>query len=157
MPRRQYKKRQIRPDSIYDSYETEKLVNYLMKDGKKNAAYKIIYGVYEDLEKKKMNPLEVLRKAIANVAPTHEVRPKRVGGASYLVPSETRQQRKLFLALKWILEAAGKRSNKEFKSMRAKLLAEITDAASGQGEAVSKKAQVEKLAEANKAFAHFRW
>lgn len=157
MPRRGYKKREIKPDLIYKSRETAKLINYVMKDGKKRLAEKLVYSAFEKIKKQGLNPIEVLHQAIKKVAPSQEVRPRRVGGASYLVPKETSSQRKLFLALNWIIKAASNRSNKEYQGFDEKLAAELIDASSGKGEAVAKGKQVEKLAEANKAFAHFRW
>jgi small subunit ribosomal protein S7 len=157
MPRRKYKKRVIKPDSIYKSKEVAKLINYVMRDGKKTVAEKLVYSALEMIKKQGHNPLTILRQAIENVAPLQEVRPRRIGGASYLVPIETRSSRKLFLALNWIIEAAKSRSNKEFHRFDQKLYQELMAAASGQGGAVAKRQQVEKLAEANKAFAHFRW
>lgn len=157
MPRRPYKKRKIQSDPVYQSHEVAKLVNYLIKDGKKSTAYRLVYTVCESIKQNKLNPVEVLNKAISNVAPYAEVRPKRVGGASYLVPTETRPARRIFLAFNWIINAAQARSAKEWRSFEQKLLAELMDAYHGQGEAVNKKKQVEKLAEANKAFAHFKW
>lgn len=105
----------------------------------------------------KNDPITVLEVAVNNVAPRKEVKPRRVGGASYLVPIDTRPQRKLFLALNWILNAANARSNKQYSSFDKKLHAELMDAFQNQGEAVNKKLQVEKLADANKAFSHFSW
>lgn len=157
MPRRPYKKREIQPDPIYGSKEVAKLINYIMRDGKKTVAQKIVYKAFEEIKKRNLDPLEVLEKAIKNVAPNYEVRPRRVGGASYLVPFETRPERKLFLALNWIIEGAASRSNKEFHTFWQKLAAELLAASSGEGAAVNKRKNMEKLAEANKAFAHFRW
>lgn len=128
-----------------------------MKDGKKTVAEKIVYTVMENLKDGNKNPLEVLRTAINNVAPTVEVKPRRLGGASYLVPVETRESRKIYLSLNWIIEAATARSNKEYKTFIDKLTAEIKDAASNVGAAVSKRQQVEKTAESNKVFAHLKW
>ena len=157
MPRRFYKKRKTEVDLIFSSYEVNKLTNYVMKDGKKTVAQKAVYQALAEIEKKGNNVLEVIRKALDQVAPEHEVRPRRVGGASYLVPVETRHTRKLFLAFNWIINAANARAGKEYKRFSKKLAAELIDASQGIGEAVAKKAQVEKLAEANKAFAHFKW
>ena len=142
---------------MYDSIEVSKLVNYVMRDGKKSVAQKQVYNALESIKGSKLDPVDILHKAINNVAPTKEVRPRRVGGASYLVPVDTRQQRKTFLALNWIVEAARARSNKQYKTFDAKLQAELMDAYQNQGEAVNKRLQVEKLASANKAFAHFNW
>ena len=157
MPRRPYKRRPVLADKLYQSTEVAKLINYVMRDGKKSVAETVVYKAFEKIKSQKQDPLDILHKAIENVAPNHEVKPKRVGGASYLVPTETRTARKLFLALSWILNAATTRSNKEYRSAVNKLAAELVDASQGLGEAVNKKRQVEKLAEANKAFAHFKW
>mgnify|MGYP003875597615 CR=1 FL=1 len=157
MPRHFYKKRVIKPDGIYNSFEVTKLINYITRDGKKTVAEKIVYSVLERIRKEGKNPLEVLHQAINNVAPNFEVRPRRLGGASYLVPVEVGRERKLFFALKWIIKAAIDRSSKECKTFADKLYTELNDAAKNQGQAVAKKAQTEKLAEANKAFAHLKW
>lgn len=157
MPRHSYKKKTIRKDPVYKSYEVAKLTNYVMLNGKKSVAQKIVYDILEDLKKESQDPLRMLTQALDNVAPTYEVKPRRLGGASYLVPTEVRKERKLFLALNWIIDAARSRSNKEFHTFGKKLLAEITDAAKNQGQAVAKKLQTEKLAEANKAFSHLKW
>lgn len=126
-------------------------------DGKKTVAQGVVYGVMEKLKKEDDDPVKVLHKAITNVAPTVEVKPRRLGGASYLVPTEVRKERRLYLALNWIIEAAKTKSNKEYRSFEAKLTSELTEAAKNQGAAVSKRLQAEKLAEANKAFAHLKW
>ena len=157
MPRRGYKKNTAADDAIYDSFEVAKLVNYVMRDGKKSVAQRQVYAALDTLKESKLDPLDVLKKAINNVAPAKEVRPRRVGGASYLVPIDTRPQRRLFLALNWIIEAARARSNKQFNTFGKKLHAELMDAYQNQGEAVSKRLQTEKTAAANKAFAHFNW
>jgi len=157
MPRRKYKKTTTKLDVMYESREVAKLINYIMKDGKKTIAQKIVYAAFNDIKESKSEPTEVLRQAIENVAPNFEVKPKRVGGASYLVPMETRPTRKIFLALNWIINAAMARPSKEFKTADKKLVAELVEASQGLGEAVNKRKQVEKLAEANKAFSHFRW
>lgn len=157
MPRRAYKKVQVANDYLYDSYEVSKLINYLMEDGKKDIASAMVYKVMDKINKESKNPIEVLKKAIDNVAPTVEVKPRRVGGASYLVPVETRPQRRLYLALNWIIEKATSRSNKENKTFIDKLYQELIDASNNIGGAVEKRKQVEKVAEANRAFAHFRW
>ncbi len=157
MPRHQYKKRNAEKDPVYDSYEVAKLINYLMKHGKRSVAQKIVYDVMEQIEGEKKEPLKVLSQAIHNVAPNYEVKPKRLGGASYLVPIEVRKERKLFLALNWIVEAATTRSNKSFNTFEKKLYTELVEAADNQGNAVTKRAQTEKLAEANKAFSHLKW
>jgi len=157
MPRRNYKKKEIKPDLIYKNKDVAKLINYVMRDGKKTVAEKLVYSAFDMIKKQKLNPLEVLHKALDNVAPLQEVKPRRIGGASYLVPIETRASRRLFLALNWLIEAAMSRSNREYRRFDQKLYKELMDAYQGQGEAVAKRKQVEKLAEANRAFAHFRW
>lgn len=156
MPRHQYKRKAAKPDSVYESLEVSKLINYVMESGKKSVAEKIIYDALEEL-KKQDDPLKILHGAINNVAPNFEVKPRRLGGASYLVPSEVRRERKLYLAFTWIINAAQARSQKEYHTFRNKLVAELLDAFKNQGQAVSKRLQVEKLAEANKAFAHLKW
>jgi small subunit ribosomal protein S7 len=157
MPRHPYKKRSPKQDPIYESYEVAKLINYVMIDGKKTVAQGIVYDALKGLEKVENDALKTLHKAISNVAPTVEVKPRRLGGASYLVPTEVRKERKLYLAFNWIVDAANSRSNKEFHTFQEKLLAELLDAANNQGQAVSKRTQAEKLAEANKAFSHLKW
>jgi small subunit ribosomal protein S7 len=157
MPRRLYKKIPTKQDPVYKSLETTKLINYVMKNGKKSVAKKIVYTVFERFNKEKMDPLKILHQAISNVAPSFEVKPRRLGGASNLVPMEVRKERKLFLALNWIVEAANSRSNKEYKQFTDKLYTELLEASKNQGNAVNKKLQTEKLAEANKAFAHLKW
>ncbi len=157
MPRHQYKKISVASDSIYDSLEVSKLINYVMKDGKKSIAETIVYTVLNRFKKEQKDPLHVLNQAILNVSPQHEVKPKRIGGASYLVPIEVRRERKIYLSLNWIVDAARARSNKEYKTFEDKLYAEINDAAANQGQSVAKKAQTEKLADANKAFSHLKW
>lgn len=145
------------PDTLYKSDEVAKLITYVMRDGEKKVAESIIYRALAEMKKNKLNPLDALHKIIQNTAPQFEVKPKRVGGASYLVPIETRHQRKIYLAFNWIINAALARSSKEYKTFDKKLYAELMDAYQEQGEAVNKRKQVEKLAEANRAFAHFKW
>jgi len=111
----------------------------------------------DELKKIDSNPLSILYQAIENTSPQYEVKPRRLGGASYLVPTEVRKERKLYLSLNWILEAAKARSNKEYKTFTDKLLAEIIDASKNLGQAIAKKTQTEKVAEANKAFSHLKW
>lgn len=157
MPRRGYKKLIVNKDLLYNSYEVAKFINYVMKDGKRSVAEKIIYSTLDAIKNNKKDPLEVLQQAIENTSPKMEVKPRRIGGASYLVPVETTPTRRLFLSLNWIIQAALTKSNKEFKTFKDKLYTELMDAYNNQGGAVDKKAQVEKLADANKAFAHFKW
>lgn len=157
MPRRRYKKIIVKKDLVYNSFVVAKLINYVMIDGKKQVARKIVYSVLEKIKNKGEDPLKILEQAINNVAPKMEVKPRRLGGASYLVPIEVREERRLFLALNWIIDAAKSRPNKQYKTFIDKLYSELIEAASNQGGAVQKRLQVEKLAEANKAFAHLRW
>ncbi len=157
MPRHNYKRIPTKSDVLYGSFEIAKLVNYVMEDGKKTTAEKIVYGMLNDLKKESEDPTKILYKALANVSPNMEVKPKRLGGASYLVPIEVRRDRKLYLGLNWIVEAARAKSNKEFKTFKDKLLNEVLEASKGQGAAVAKRQQTEKLAEQNKAFSHLKW
>ncbi|OGK23397.1 30S ribosomal protein S7 [Candidatus Roizmanbacteria bacterium RIFCSPLOWO2_01_FULL_37_13] len=157
MPRRPYKKQAVKTEPVHNSLEVTKLINYIMMDGKKSVAQNIVYQVFSQLKKQQQDPLKVLHLAIQHVAPNYEVKPRRLGGASYLVPSEVRKERRLFLALNWIVEAAKTRSNKEYHTFTDKLLIELLDASKNQGQAVNKRLQTEKLAEANKAFAHLKW
>lgn len=157
MPRHPYKKRPTQIDPIYQSLEVAKLINYLTIGGKKTVAEKIVYSALEELQKVENDALKTLYKAIGNVTPNLEVRPRRLGGASYLVPTEVRKERRLYLALHWLIDAAKGRSNKEFPSFKDKLVAELMEATKNQGPAVAKKAQTEKLAEQNRAFAHLKW
>lgn len=157
MPRHQYKRQPVLPDPVYSSFEVSKLINYLIRDGKRSVAERIVYGMLERFKKEGQDPIKVLNQAISNVAPNHEVKPKRLGGASYLVPIDVRRERKLFLSLNWIVDNARAKSNKEFHKFEDKLYTEIKDASQNQGPSIAKKAQTEKLAEANKAFAHLKW
>ncbi len=157
MPRHPYKRQSVKSDEVYKSLEASKLINYIMVDGKKTVAQGIVYDLLEQIKKEGQDPLKILHQAIDNVAPTYEVKPRRLGGASYLVPTEVRRNRRSFLALNWIITAATARPNKEYHTFSKKLLAEITEAAKNQGQAVAKKQQTEKLAEANRAFAHLKW
>lgn len=158
MPRHAYKREEVKTDPVYNSYEVAKLINYIMLDGKKSVARKVVYDTIEELKKDSPeDPLKMLHKALGNVSPTTEVRPRRLGGASYLVPVEVRKARKIYLALNWIVDAARSRSNKEFNTFTDKLVAEIRDAANNTGNAIAKRQTTEKMAEANKAFAHLKW
>ncbi len=157
MPRRPYKKSTVKPEPVYNSPEVTKLINYIMTDGKKSVAQNIVYEVLDQLKKQQQDPVRILHLAIQHVSPNFEVKPRRLGGASYLVPIEVRRERRIFLALNWIILAAKARPNKEYHTFTAKLLAELLDAAKNQGQAVNKRLQTEKLAEANKAFAHLKW
>ncbi len=157
MPRHAYKRLDVDPDEVYNSYEVAKLINYIMVDGKKSVARRVVYDALEQLRTDDEDPVRFLLKALGNVTPTTEVRPRRLGGASYLVPVEVRKSRKLYLSMNWLVDAASKRSNKEFHTFTEKLVAEIRDAAQNLGNAIAKKQQTEKMAEANKAFSHLKW
>lgn len=151
-------KKILPPDPIYGSRLVSRFINKLMFSGKKSVAERLVYQALQRIkEQAKQDPLTVFEKAIANVAPKMEVRPRRVGGASYQVPVEVRGDRKEALAIRWILSGARARSNKEHHSFDSKLAAEFLDAASGTGVAIKKKDDIQKAANANRAFSHFRW
>lgn len=149
-------KREIRPDVIYNSVKLSKFMNYVMEEGKKTTARKIVYNCMNEIKEKAKaeNPLEVFEAALKNTAPQMEVRSRRVGGANYQVPREVRPERKQALSMKWIIEAA---RSKKGSPMHVKLADEIIAAAKNEGEAVKKRENVHKMAESNKAFAHFAW
>jgi small subunit ribosomal protein S7 len=157
MPRHSYKRIQPDLDPVYNSFEIAKLINYIMYDGKKTVAQEIVYKTMKHLQETEKDALGILHKAIVNATPEKEVRARRLGGASYLVPTEVRSSRRLHLALNWIVEGARSRSNKEFPTFDKKLTAEILEASKNQGFAISKKQQTEKTAEQNKAFSHLKW
>lgn len=165
MPRTgKVEKRKVEADPIYNSVNVQKLVNKIMLSGKKSIAQKIVYGAFESIKSKGMDPLTTFEKALENITPKMEVRPRRVGGASYMVPLEVRGSRRQSLAISWLVNASRSRSLAEIENkqknkpqMIEKLAKEIQDAASGAGKAVSKKEEMNRMAEANKAFAHFRW
>ena len=141
------------PDNVYGSVKVSKLINYVMERGKKDTATKIVYKVMEEL-KKDGDPLVILEEALDKASPSVEVRSRRVGGANYQVPREVRPERRLALGLRWIVQAA---EGTKGKPMHESLLAEIRAAHKGEGVAVTKKETTHKMAEANKAFAHFAW
>ncbi|HVZ67279.1 MAG TPA: 30S ribosomal protein S7 [Patescibacteria group bacterium] len=149
-------KRAMQLDPVYGSNLIAKFTNRLMVDGKKTVAQRVMYDAFE-IMKKQGNPLEIFEKAIDNVAPKVEVKARRIGGAAYQVPTEVRGARKTALAIRWILEAAKKRPTAEYKTMADKLAAELLDATNNAGEAIRKRDIAHRMAEANKAFAHFRW
>jgi len=156
MPRRrEIPKREILPDPKYGSSDVAKFVNVLMTAGKKSVAERILYGAFAHIEKKGgKEPLEVFNQALANSRPMVEVKSRRVGGANFQVPVEVRPVRRMALAMRWLREAARKRGE---KSMGARLAGELIDASEGRGGAVKKREEVHKMAEANKAFAHYRF
>lgn len=151
------KKRQVAPDTLYNSAYVAKLINYVMRDGKKTIAQAQVYKAFELLQEKGEDPLKAFEKALQNVGPKVEVKARRIGGANYQVPTEVKHERRMSLALRWIIEAARKKSNSEFHSFAEKLAAEITAAVNGEGDAVRKRELALKQAEANKAFGNFRW
>jgi small subunit ribosomal protein S7 len=156
--RTQAPKRTILPDPKYGSELLAKFMNMIMNDGKKSVAERIIYGALDRISEKNTNadtqPIEVLEAALDNVKPVVEVKSRRVGGATYQVPIEVRMSRRQTLAMRWLIEAARKRSE---KSMAHRLAHELLDAADNRGTAVKKKEDTHRMAEANKAFSHYRW
>ena len=156
MPRRgNVPKREVLPDPNYNSVLVTKLINSIMLDGKKGVAQKVVYGAFEIVENKTgKNGLEVFQQAMENIMPAVELKARRVGGATYQVPMEIRPERRQTLALRWLVEFSRKRGE---KTMAERLCAEIIDAANNTGASVKKREDVHKMAEANKAFAHFRW
>ena len=156
MPRRAAaKKRIVAPDSKYGSETVSKLINKVMLSGKKTTSEKVVYGALDIMEQsEKKEPVSLLKQALRNATPLLEVKPRRVGGATYQVPVEVRAGRDTALAIRWLLKAARARTG---RSMAEKLAAEFLDAAKGQGAAVKKREDTHKMAEANRAFAHYRW
>ena len=152
------KKRIIPPDLLYQNHLVAKLINRSMKNGKKTAAEKEIYRAFTLLKRKTgKEALELFDQALAKIKPNVEVRSRRVGGAAYQIPVPVRGERRESLGIRWLIEAARRRANKEYHHFAEKLAAEIMDAVNSQGGAVKKKEDVHKMAEANRAFAHFRW
>jgi len=153
--RHRAEKREIFPDPKFGDVVISKFMNNLMKEGKKSVAEKIVYGAFDDIEKKlKTDPVKVFHDAIENVMPSIEVRSRRVGGATYQVPVEVRENRRMALSIRWVIQNAKKRSG---RTMADKLTGEIMDAFNNAGGAIKKKEEVHRMAEANKAFAHYRW
>lgn len=151
--RRAYKKHIVAPDSVYNDVQVAQFINKVMQKGKKSVAQTIVYGAFDQIKNKtQKEPLEIFKKAMENAAPLLEVKPKRIGGATYQVPMEVRTERKVFLALKWIIDGA--RGGKG-KAMQEKLAQEIMNVANNEGMAMKKKNDMHRMAEANKAFAHF--
>src|SRR3989344_1968797 len=150
------KKRNFARDPIYSSILVEKFINRLMHDGKKTVAQREVYDAFE-LLKKEGDPVKIFEQAIDNVGPKQEVKARRIGGAAYQVPQEVRGTRRTALAIRWILEVAAKRPTAKHKSFSSKLAAELKDASQNLGEAIRKRDIAHRMAEANKAFSHFRW
>ncbi|OGM11614.1 30S ribosomal protein S7 [Candidatus Woesebacteria bacterium RBG_16_34_12] len=149
--------KKIEPDPIYKNRLITKLINRSMKDGKKSVAQKEVYQALEIIKGKDQDPMQIFSKALDNIRPTMEVRPRRVGGAAYQVPMPVKGVRRDSLAVRWLIAAARSRSNSEYHTFAEKLAVELMDAANGEGVAVKKRADMERMAEANRAFAHFRW
>ena len=156
MPRRgNVPKREILPDPIYNSVLVTKLVNGVMLDGKKGVAQKVVYDAFETIKTKTgKEPLDVFAEAMNNIMPSLEVKARRVGGATYQVPLEIRPERRQTLALRWLVDYSRKRGE---KTMKDRLAAEIMDASNNTGSSVKKREDMHKMAESNKAFAHYRW
>ncbi len=156
MPRRrEVNKREILPDPKYKNALVARFVNNIMERGKKSVAEGIFYGAMDLIQKRTQeDPLKLFEKSVGNVKPVIEVKSRRVGGATYQVPTEVRPERRTALAIRWLISYAGERSE---KSMQEKLAGELVDAANNRGGAIKKREDVHKMAEANKAFAHYRW
>lgn len=155
MRKRRAEKRFVKPDPKYNEVMVTKFINYLMWDGKKSTARQLVYDAFEIIEQKAKKPaMEVFKKAVSNVQPLVEVRSRRVGGATYQVPMEVRPARRNALAFRWIKTYSRDRKD---KSMASKLAAELLAASNGEGSSVKKKDDTHRMAEANKAFAHFKW
>jgi len=149
-------KREVVPDPIYNDISVAKFINKVMLDGKRSIAQKLVYGALDELRNKVAGeePLTVFKKAIENVKPSLEVRSRRVGGATYQVPVDVRPSRRLALAMRWLVNYSRERSE---KSMAMRLASEMTDAYNNRGNAVKKKEDIHRMAEANKAFSHYNW
>lgn len=151
------KKRNIEADPIYNNKLLTRFINRTMKNGKKTVAQKQVYQALDIIKNQNLDPVQVFQMAISNVGPKMEVRPRRIGGASYQVPTEVRGERRLSLAIRWLITAARNRPNREYHTFAEKLSAELIDAYNNTGEAIKKRDLMLRNAEANKAFAHFRW
>jgi len=153
--RHRAEKRDVIPDAKFGDLVLTKFMNSLMKDGKKSAAESIVYGAFDIVEAKvKQNPVEVFHTALENIRPSVEVRSRRVGGATYQVPVEVRAERQQALAIRWLIESARKRGE---HTMRERLSGELMDALNGRGQAVKKREDTHRMADANRAFSHYRW
>lgn len=147
--------REIEPDAVHDSVMVTRLINKVMKDGKKSLAESIVYGAFDRIQQRTgQDPTEVLDRALKNVMPMVETKPRRVGGATYQVPVEVRPERRISLGLRWLVQFSRQRSE---RTMVDRLANELLDASNGQGGAVKKREDTHRMAEANKAFAHYRW
>lgn len=151
------KKRQVIIDPLYGNRLLTRVINRVMRSGKKRVAQKIVYGALEIIKNKNLDPITTLTSAIQNISPRVEVHPRRVGGASYQVPVEVRGERRISLAIRWLIASANNRPNKQYHTFTEKLAAELIDAYNNTGEAVRKRDLTHRNAEANRAFAHFKW
>ncbi|AVR89614.1 30S ribosomal protein S7 [Thauera aromatica] len=155
MPRRrEVPKREVLPDPKFGNQDVSKFINVIMQSGKKSVAERIVYGAFQHITTKAKDPLEVFAAAVGNVKPVVEVKSRRVGGANYQVPVEVRPSRRMALSMRWLREAARKRAE---KSMAQRLAGELMEAAEGRGAAMKKREEVHRMAEANKAFSHYRF
>ena len=157
MRAKRVKKILLPADPVYGNRLLARFINRVMTSGKKRVAETLVYRALDLIKEKGEDPIKVFETAIATIGPKMEVRARRVGGASYQVPTEVRGDRRVALAMRWLVAYANKRSNREYKTFSDKLAAEFLDAAKGQGEAIKKRDTMQRMAEANRAFAHFKW
>jgi len=158
MRHKQAEKRIVEADKVYRNKLVGRFINKVMKDGKKSVAEDVVYGAFDLLKEKGVeNPVELFEKAIQTIAPKQEVKARRVGGASYQIPVEVRGDRRVSLAMRWVIDAATARPSKEFHTFAEKLAVELQDASEGKGDAVKKRDSMQRMAEANRAFSHFRF
>jgi len=151
------KKELLEADPLYGNRLVSRFINRVMQSGKKSIAQNLVYQAFDIIKKQGEDPIKVFETAVATVGPKMEVRARRIGGASYQVPNEVRGDRRVALAIRWIVTFAKKRSNKEYKTYAEKLAVELMEGAKGVGEAIKKRDLVHRMAEANRAFAHFKW
>jgi len=151
------KKRTVEPDALYGNRLLNRFINRVMRDGKKGVAQSLVYSALDIIKNKNLDPLTVFQGAVANVGPRVEVRPRRVGGASYQVPMEVRGEKRTSLAIRWLIASAKNKPNKQYHTFAEKLAIELVDAYNNTGEAIRKRDLMHRNAEANKAFSHFRW
>lgn len=149
--------RRVEPDAIYNNQMITRLINGIMRDGKKSVAQRQVYAAFDIIHKDNDDPLVVFQEAVKNISPQMEVRSRRIGGAAYQVPVPVRGNRRTSLILRWLISEARKRSSKDFPTFAQKLAAEIADASKNEGGAVKKKEATHKMADSNRAFSHFRW
>ena len=147
----------LEADPMFGNRLLSRFINRVMRSGKKSVAQEIVYDALNIIKEKGEDPIKVFELAVSNVGPKMEVKSRRVGGASYQVPTEVRGDRRVALSMRWVVQFANKRSSREYKGFAAKLAAELMDAAKNQGEAVKKRDSVQRMADANRAFAHFKW